>query len=171
MGPELARHRDWRELGDEICTLVFPDQDPEELKRLFKLHGFTFSLMHEFAHDPPTDAVEHIIKSVFPTKNLPDIISILGNYRNHGPLVSRNRIYVDIIKASGGEFGRLADLVKQASRDFRDIIVTAETPAFLNALLDPQRSALDLSSPHLRTAFDADLKQFVAWLKEHTPSN
>ena len=86
--PELARHCDWRELGDEICTLVFPDQDPAELKRLFKLYGFTFSRMHEFVHDLPTNAVEHIIKSVFPTKNLLDITSILSNYRNHGPLVS-----------------------------------------------------------------------------------
>ena len=152
---EASRLRNWSELSDEICAQVFPDEDPAELKALFARYGFKFSRLHEFAHEPAAEVVDDVIRSVFPNNSVSEVRAVLIKYKNTGPIVPDSRIHLDIVKASHGRFEDLAGLVKQASRDFRDVVRVAESPQYVEALFNRNASPPESHNARVRAAFIA----------------
>jgi hypothetical protein len=161
---EITRFRQWSELFDEIRAEAFPDIDALTLQALFEKYQFSFSKIHEFAFDPPVAVVDELILREFQGFSVERVRTLLAMYKNVGPVIPDGRVYVDILKASGRNLDRIPHLVKQASADFRDIVMIAETPTLVPALLVLASSSLQNAEGRLRKTANADLRQFVAWL-------
>jgi hypothetical protein len=119
-------------------------------------------------------AIRELVTSVFPAEHRPSVLAAIDRYTLPDGLFpfSTGRIQLDIIRASGGDHSKVPDLIKRAERHFLDVVVTAENPNGLARVQSWQHSRnpfkrLDPSTPELRAAQDADLRQFGMWLLEH----
>lgn len=149
--PELARAAKNR---------VFGDQDPERVERMFDQFCFLFAQAGTFATKPEPAVVQQLVRSVFPSEHHESVLATLERYGKRKHEQEKGRIQLDIIKASGGDHAKVKELVKLAKRDFRDLVIMAESPISF-------KTHFDSSTHEDRKAQDADLRQFGIWLLQY----
>lgn len=97
--------------------------------------------------------------------------AVLAQLECYGHEQSRGRVWLDILKVSGGDPARVKALVREAKSDFRDVIVMAENPHLHQGVTEARgeavRALLDPQSHVHRSMADADLRQFDMWLLQY----
>lgn len=82
------------------------------------------------------------------------------------PAAEVTRVQLAVLKLSGGDKSALPELADQARKDYRDLLVRAESPEY--SRLGPAMSKkLDAARMQAyETALDRDRQQYAAWLEK-----
>ncbi len=171
------------ELVADAKTRVFSDQDADRVQRMFDQFAFSFSHVGSFRTSPEPAVIQQLVDMVFEPAHHEYVLAALHKYGKRLSEPEKGRIQLDIIKASGGDYSTVNDLVKRAKNDFRDLVGIAESPNFMEAWLAATqrltssraktdrkaRTSLkfDPTTPGYREALDADLRQFGMWLLQY----
>lgn len=150
---------------------VFPDQDAARVARMFAEFGFSFAPDGSFATHPGPEAVRRVVDALFAPADRDAVLAELARYGKARHEIWPGRLRLDILKESGGDPQAVKRLVGMARRDFRDVVVMAESPRFLRGVAEGSGEALmtlvdPRSDAHLAVA-DADLRQFGMWLLQY----
>ncbi len=150
---------------------VFPDQDPRRVERMFAEFGFAFASDGSFDTCPAPQVIRQLVKAIFAPADHEAVLAQLERYGRASHEQSRGRVWLDILKVSGGDPARVKALVREAKSDFRDVIVMAENPQLYQGVTEARgeavRALLDPLSHVHRSAVDADLRQFGMWLLQY----
>ncbi len=150
---------------------VFPDQDPRRVERMFAEFGFAFASDGSFDTYPPPHLIRLLVEAIFAPADREAVLDQLERYGRASHEQSRGRVWLDILKVSGGDPARVRALVREAKSDFRDVIVMAENPHLHQGVTEARgeavRTLLDPLSHVHRSVADADLRQFGMWLLQY----
>lgn len=166
---------DSAELAEEARKRVFPDLDPGVVHALFKRFNFKFSKSGDFGIQPDQEILDILMKKNFPTEQVAPVGLELERYGAKKYELDPIGMRLHIIHLSGGDVTRIPGLVDRAKLDYRDIVMESASPnvtaRLKSAMQSPKalqaealRKAIDLSSPEVKKAQDADLRQFGMWL-------
>jgi len=163
------RFRASPELADECRKRVFSDQDPNRVQALFDRFSFRFAPDGSFVINPQPDVVASVVRKSFTLEDQDKVIAVLNRFGSakHEPEQGRGRIYIDIIKAAGGDCEKVEQLVKQAKNDFRDLVIISENPNLSLGIRQKNPAFFDPSTNEYREAVDKDLRQFGLWLLQY----
>lgn len=155
------------ELAQAVKSRVFGDQDAERVQRMFDQFSFLFAHNGSFIGTKPEPAViQQLVRSVFPPEHHESVLAALEQYGKKKYEQEKERVQLDIIKASGGDHTRVNELVKQAKSDFRDIAFIAENSNSFE-IFQRTNKVIDPSTQEFREIQDADLRQFGLWLLQY----
>jgi len=149
-------------LADAAISRVFADLDQTRVRLVFDRFDFLFDESGSYALQPATTVVEELVRRVFPPEAHLDVLTKLNEYGRKKHEAEPGRVRVDIVKASGGDPGRVAALVTQAKSDFRDVVVLAENRTYFAAFHKDTSILKNVAKG--RELQDADLREFVMWL-------
>lgn len=112
--------------------------------------------------------VQSKVSQCFPNRNQSEVMSLLDTIgywfeRNKGsmPEALRAQTQLAILKLCEGRFSQLRDYVERAKRDYRDVIVPAESPS-LSRLGAVAYERLPLAE--FQQTLEDELLQYTAWL-------
>ena len=104
--------------------------------------------------------VGRIVERDYPPTLRRQVLEIIDSYDPAGREPQRSRVQLAALKLAAGNVNELRRHVDAASRDFRDVIASAEYPAA--ARQRPSSRGDETEQQHV---YDADWEQYRAWLE------
>ena len=115
------------------------------------------SIMRSFFN---REVVERIIKRDFPQRSVSEVMDILDRYEAADEELSW-RTRLDALKLSEGSLEKLKQQIGEARRDFREVVMPAETPRIFADVVAYARLPEDEKD---RTSQE-DLNEFLSWVQ------
>jgi hypothetical protein len=113
----------------------------------------------QFVPDVTSDDVRRVVNREFPRDEVAAVTAALND-----PLSSKPspRLQLAVLKLAGGSIERLQAYLKEAQRDYRDVLGAAENPAYQH---EWQRNH-DMSIKERNAAIENDRRQYEEWLRK-----
>jgi hypothetical protein len=111
--------------------------------------------------------VREKIAQTWPDVDPQEILDILDEYGVENHERGRARVHLAILKLSEGNRDRLAELVRMAKRDYRDVLAYAEYPEEMKRGLCPRLGFVgmkQLPAEEVKALRQRDRKQYLEWL-------
>lgn len=114
----------------------------------------------EVPHVEPGE-VARIVDREFSPGDRAEALRLLAGYGTESWHREPDRVRLAILKLSGGRLDRLRAHLETAKKDYRDVIASAEYPAYMDTI---QPSAA--GSPAAQRAILADREQYASWRRK-----
>jgi hypothetical protein len=109
------------------------------------------------------ELVQRLAGRLFPGVPETQVLELLDQYGTESYERECDRVQVAILKLSGGDLGRLVEMVALAKTDYRDALAAAEYPLEFRASGRFEPPAVEMD--RIR---DEDRRQYLDWLREHS---
>lgn len=113
---------------------------------------------NEYGVEFTRELVTRKAREVFPREDASKIMGILDQYGVRPHEQERERVQLAILKLSGGEVERLQKEVNVAKRDYRDVLVYAEYPLWVESPM-PEKGTKEAKEFE-----EKNRKQYLDWL-------
>ena len=99
--------------------------------------------------------VERIVRRDYPADRVAEVLTILNEYEGQR---EADRVRLAALKLAGGSVELLRRQIEIATRDYRDMLMPAEYPAYREHMFG------ELSDDEKQRIFEADWTQYQDWL-------
>lgn len=103
--------------------------------------------------------VARVVARDFPETKAAAVFAILDGYGAKNREREMDRVRLAALKLARGDIDRLRSAIDSARRDYRDVLASAEYPAYSQT-----PASARLSPAEQQTLFDADWAQYSDWL-------
>lgn len=113
--------------------------------------------------EPSRELVQRLTRRLFSGVPEATVLEVLDQYGAKSYERERDRVQIAILKLSGGDLKRLAEMVALAKADYRDALAAAEYPLEFRASgrFEPPAAELD----RIR---QEDRRRYLDWLRDHS---
>jgi hypothetical protein len=109
------------------------------------------------------ELVERLVQRLFSGVPGATVLELLDQYGTESYERERDRVQTAILKLSGGDLKRLAEMVALAKTDYRDALAAAEYPLEFRA-----SGRFETPAAEMDRIRQEDRRQYLDWLREHS---
>jgi hypothetical protein len=112
--------------------------------------------------DVTSNDVERVVRREFPDEQFAEVMALLNEYGTQKWQRGVPRVQLATLKLAQGSVEKLRTLVESTKRDYRDVLVWAEYPAYHKIGFRVR----ELPIRKQREIIDSDWKQYEEWLRK-----
>jgi len=115
--------------------------------------------MHQPVPDVSSGDVERVVRRDFASSEASRVLEILSEYQSESG--SPFRVRLAALKLAGGDLDRLRQQIEAAKYDYRDVLASAEYPAYFKKMFRIDK----LPADEKQKIIDEDWRQYETWFK------